>query len=63
MTVCPKCNGRATKLLSLTTGLLKCQQCDHEWTGTRLHPVPEQIQADYNAAVQQREEWRARDRW
>lgn len=32
MMVCPKCKGRATKLVSLTTGVITCQQCGHQWT-------------------------------
>lgn len=31
MIVCPFCKGRATKLASLTTGLLTCQQCDQSF--------------------------------
>ena len=33
--VCPKCNGRATKLFHLNTGAYTCQQCEHEYTWTR----------------------------
>lgn len=29
--VCPKCRGRATKIFSLCTGKLLCQQCGHEY--------------------------------
>jgi hypothetical protein len=29
--VCPACYGRATKIFSLNTGRLQCQQCDHEY--------------------------------
>lgn len=29
--VCPKCKGRATKMVSLTEGKIKCQQCGYSW--------------------------------
>lgn len=31
MKSCPFCKGRATKLLSLSTGLLTCQQCGRSY--------------------------------
>lgn len=29
--VCPECGSRATKLLSLNTGLYTCQVCNHQY--------------------------------
>lgn len=29
--ICPKCGGRATKLISPNTGKVTCQQCTHMW--------------------------------
>jgi hypothetical protein len=37
MIICPQCKGRATKLNSVNTGKLKCQQCDYEWLPPDIH--------------------------
>lgn len=29
--ICPACNGRATKIVNITTGIIECQQCRYEW--------------------------------
>lgn len=31
MTICPECKGRATKIVSITTGEITCQQCNYKW--------------------------------
>lgn len=33
---CPKCKSRATKLLSLNTGLYRCQLCQHEYPHPKI---------------------------
>ncbi len=35
MRACPKCKGRATKLVNISTGLVTCQQCGHRY------PIPD----------------------
>lgn len=31
MKACPKCGSRVTKRISINTGAISCQICDHEW--------------------------------
>ncbi len=44
MTICPKCKGRATKIINMNTDNVTCQQCDHTWkSNARIEKSMEQI--------------------
>lgn len=45
MKACPKCKGRATKLVSISTGVITCQQCGHQYP-TAADRVSEERRAD-----------------
>lgn len=36
--VCPNCGSRATKILSLNTGLYYCQVCEHDYAAPKPKP-------------------------
>jgi hypothetical protein len=54
MKACPFCKGRATKLLSISTGLLTCQQCGRSYELPGLKDAVASAVEQANAEMERR---------